>query len=94
MGGDLLVQPGRPGAGGQVALTGVGGDGETGRHGQAEIRHFREVGALAAQQVLQVPVTFGEVVDVFRAGAGALHTDRLPGFEYPAETISHPGSEG
>ncbi len=44
--------------------TRLGRDGEAGRDRQAHVRHLGEVGALTAEQVLHVPVAFGEVVDV------------------------------
>ena len=42
--GHLLPQP-------RVFVTGVGGDGEAGGDGQADVAHLRQVGALAAQFV-------------------------------------------
>ena len=51
----------------QVGPARLGGDGEPGRDRQAEVGHLGQVGALAAEQVLQVLVALGEVVDV-RAG--------------------------
>ena len=50
----------------QVGAAGLGGDGEPGRHRQADLDHLGEVGTLAAEQVLQVLVTLGEVVDELR----------------------------
>ena len=50
----------------QVVAARVGGDDETGGNGQAQVGHLRQVGALAAQQVLQVLVALGEVVDELR----------------------------
>ncbi len=61
--GDLVGHLVRLAALGQVGLAGLGGDGEAGRHGQPEVRHLGEVGALATQQVLLVLVAVGEVVD-------------------------------
>ena len=64
-------------------------DREAGRDGQAEVGHLGEVRALAAEQVLQVLVALGEVVDVLR------HAPSLP---HPGATrtgASGPaGSEG
>ena len=67
--GDLFPEPGRV-----VALVVVerrahlGGDGEPGRHRDAEIGHFGQVGALAAKQLLHLGFAFGaaaaEEVDV------------------------------
>ncbi|GAB3351427.1 hypothetical protein GCM10027452_20570 [Micromonospora halotolerans] len=61
---DLGGQPVRLPAGRQVRLAGLGGDGEAGRDRQAEIGHLGQVGPLAAEQVLEVLVALGEVVDV------------------------------
>ena len=53
----------------------LGGDGEAGRHRQAEIRHLGEAGALAAEQVAHVGAAFGaaaaEGVDPFAFGRAA-----------------------
>jgi hypothetical protein len=53
---------------GVVAGAHLGGDGEAGRHGQADRRHFGEVGALAAEEVpvarLAVGDAAAEAVDV------------------------------
>ena len=53
----------------------LGGDGEAGRHRQADVGHLGEVGALAAEQVLHLRVAVGlaaaEEVDVL-AGLAAL----------------------
>jgi hypothetical protein len=50
----------------------IGGDGETGRHRQAQIGHLGEAGAFAAEQVAHVGASFGlavaERVDPFRLG--------------------------
>ncbi len=62
--GHLGGQLGRLSPALQVRLAGFGGDREAGRHRQAQVRHLGEVGALATQQVAQVPVAFGEVIDV------------------------------
>ena len=46
-----------------IVVTGLGSDGETGRHGQAQIPgHHGEIGALASDEVLDLGV--GEVVGV------------------------------
>ncbi len=50
----------------EVDLAGLGGDGEPGRDGEAEVRHLGEVGALAAEEVLEVLVALGEVVNELR----------------------------
>jgi hypothetical protein len=63
---------------GQIALAGLGGDGETGRHGQPEIRHFREIGALAPEQIFEVFVALGEVVDELLSADVALHRNAPP----------------
>jgi hypothetical protein len=52
--GDLVVEAGGPAAL-HVGTAGVGGDGEPGRHRQAEHRgHLGQVGALAPEQVLEL----------------------------------------
>jgi hypothetical protein len=71
---DLLVELGRGAAVLQVVPAGVGGDGETGRDRQPEVGHLRQVGALAAEQVLLVLVALAEVVDPLR-GRLAGHRD-------------------
>ena len=47
-----------------------GGDGEAGRHRQAERRHLVQIRALAAEQILHLPPSFGalgaEGIDPFR----------------------------
>ena len=57
-----------------VGVADLGGDGEAGRHGQAEARHLGEIGALAAEQLRHVgtavDIAGGEGVDPFRL---ALH---------------------
>ena len=68
----------------QVVPAGIGGDGEAGRHGQAEIRHLGEVRPLAAEKVLEVLVTLGEVIHELRhcklprAGEVPLRTATAP----------------
>lgn len=47
----------------QVDLAGVGRDGETGRHGQPEVGHLGEVRTLPAEQILEVLVSLGEVIN-------------------------------
>lgn len=44
-------------------LARLGGDGEAGRDRQPEVGHLGEVGTLPAEQVLQILVALGEVVD-------------------------------
>jgi hypothetical protein len=70
-----------------VAVVGgahLGGDGEARRHGQAEVRHLGEVGALAAQQLLHgggaVRFAGAEQVDTLVRRAGR----RLPGLDHVA----------
>jgi hypothetical protein len=92
--GDLLVQSGRPPAGAEIALTGHRGDGETGRHRQPEIGHFREVGAFATEQILEVLVAFGEVVDELLGRYVALHRRPPPVMIHPGGCVQSPGSEG
>jgi hypothetical protein len=60
---DLGVEVGWRAAVLQVVAAGVGGDGEAGRHGQAQVRHLRQVGSLATQQVLLLLAALAEVVD-------------------------------
>jgi hypothetical protein len=72
VGADLVGQARRLLAGAQVLPAGVRGDDEPGRHRQPEVGHFREVGALAAEEVFEVFVSFGEVVYVL-AGGGVSH---------------------
>jgi hypothetical protein len=60
--GHLVVQAGRQVAVAQVGHARLGGDDEPGRHGQAQVGHLGEVGALAAEQVLHVLAALGEVV--------------------------------
>ena len=68
---DLFLQIRRIGAVVGVEIgADLGGDGEAGRHGQAEARHLGEVGALAAEQLLHRRGAFGlavaEAVHPFR----------------------------
>jgi len=49
---------------GDVVQTGLGGDHETRRHPQADLRHLAEVGALAAQQHFVLAIPFGVLIDV------------------------------
>jgi hypothetical protein len=48
----------------EVGLAGLRGDREAWRDRQPQVRHLGKVGALATEQVLEVLVAFGEVVDV------------------------------
>src|ERR1022692_1144750 len=50
----------------QVVAAPLGGDDEPWRYRQAQVGHLGQVGALAAQQVFQVLVALGEVVDELR----------------------------
>ncbi len=50
----------------QVVPARIGGDDEAWRYRQAQVGHLSQVGALAAQQVFQVLVALGEVVDELR----------------------------
>ena len=63
---DLGGQAVRHGALGEVVAAGVGGDDEARRYRQAQVGHLGQVGALAAQQVSQILVAFGEVIDKLR----------------------------
>ena len=58
-------------ADGERGQAGLGGDREPGRDVQAHVGHLGEVGALAAEQVLHVPVALGEVVDVLGHGVAS-----------------------
>ncbi len=66
----------------EVRLARLGGDGETRRDGKAQVGHLGEVGTLAAEEVLEVLVSLGEVIDelhyvgfcVFRHGSRLLGT--------------------
>jgi hypothetical protein len=70
----------------EVGLARLGGDGETGRNRKAQVGHLGEVGTLAAEEVLEVLVALGEVVDelryvgifVFRHGLDSSKTRWLP----------------
>src|SRR5699024_5259429 len=53
----------------QIVAARLGGDGEAGGYGQAEVGHLGEVGALAAEEVLQILVALGELVDVLGHGS-------------------------
>ncbi len=72
---NLAVQGGGVGA---VVVVVIGadfrGDGEAGRHGQADLGHFGEVGPLAPEEGLHLPVAVGlavaEEVDVFDSLGG------------------------
>ncbi|GAA3103397.1 hypothetical protein GCM10020254_56480 [Streptomyces goshikiensis] len=77
VGADLVAQRGRGLTAFEVDLAGLGGDGEAGRDGKTQVGHLGEVGSLAAEKVLEVPVPLGEVVDellifVFRHGSRLL----------------------
>ncbi len=61
---DLRIQALGHRPGGQIRPARVRGDGEPRRHRQAEVGHLGEVRTLPAEQILEVLVTFGEVVDV------------------------------
>ena len=63
---DLIGETVRDGPLAQVLPAGLGGDDEPGRHRQAQVGHLRQIRALAAEQVLQVLVSLGEVVDELR----------------------------
>ena len=63
---DLVGEAGRDGALAQVLTAGLGGDDEAGRHRQAQVGHLRQIRALATEQVLEVLVSLGEVVDELR----------------------------
>ena len=74
---DLVAQRRGLRAAVEVDLAGLGGDGEAGRDGQTQVGHLGEVGTLAAEEVLEVLVALGEVVDellifVFRHGSRLL----------------------
>ncbi|CAM5529829.1 hypothetical protein SNARM312S_07686 [Streptomyces narbonensis] len=63
VGADLVAQCDGLRAALEVDLARLGGDREAGGNRQAEVGHLGEVRALATEQVLQVPVALGEVVD-------------------------------
>ena len=50
---------------GIILGAGFGADGEAARHGHTHAGHFRQVGALAAQQFAHATIALGEQVDVF-----------------------------
>ncbi len=50
----------------QVDLARLGGDGEPRRNGKPQVGHLGEVGTFAAEEVLEVLVALGEVVDELR----------------------------
>lgn len=60
---DLVAQRPRLIAAVEVDLARLGGDGEARRDGQPEVGHLGEVGALPAEQVLQILVALGEVIN-------------------------------
>src|SRR5262249_53456635 len=66
VGRDLLVEACRGGALLEVVTARLGGDDEAGRHRQPEVGHFGQVGTLAAEQILEVLITFGEVINELR----------------------------
>ncbi len=66
VGRNFLVEARRGAAVLQVVAARLGGNGESGRHRQADVGHLGQVGALAAQQVLQVLVAFREVINELR----------------------------
>ena len=47
-----------------VVVAGLGGDGEAGGNGKAQVSHLRQVGAFAAQQILLVLIAFWEEIHV------------------------------
>src|SRR5262249_49756626 len=60
---DLVGESVRCGPRAQVGLAGLGGDGEARRDRQSQVRHLGEGGPLTAEQVLEVLVSFAEVID-------------------------------
>jgi len=62
----------------QVIAARLGGNREAGGHGQADVGHLGEVGALAAEQVLHVLVAFAEGVDELRHCTLSLCPRRRP----------------
>lgn len=60
---DLVAKRPRLLAAVEVDLARLGGDGEARRDGQPEVGHLGEVGALPAEQVLQILVALGEVIN-------------------------------
>ena len=74
--GDLVHQAvGEVIAAGHVRLARLGGDRESRRNGEAEVRHLGEVGALAAEQVLLVLAALLEGVDVLHAHLPTTRSD-------------------
>ena len=74
-GRDLVHQPGRERvAPGHVRVAGLGGDGEAGRNGQAEVGHLGEVRALAAEQELLLLAALFEGEDVLVGHEKSLRT--------------------
>ena len=63
---DFIVKAVGGGALRQVVAARLGRDREPGGHGQAEIGHLGQVRALASQEVLEILVTFCEVIDELR----------------------------
>jgi hypothetical protein len=51
----------------EVRLAGLGGDREARRDGKAQVGHLGEVRAFAAEEVLEVLVALGEVVNELRS---------------------------
>ena len=73
--GDLVGEAGGLVAVDEVGPAGLGGDGEPGRHRQAEVRHLGEVRALPSEQVLLVLVALAERVhELGHAASGARAT--------------------
>jgi hypothetical protein len=64
--GDLRVQLGRRAPVAQVGAARLGGDNEAGRDGKTDVGHLGQVRSLAAQQVLLVFTTLGEVINELR----------------------------
>jgi hypothetical protein len=60
---DVVHQPIRQPVVLQIGEAGLGGDGEAGRHVEADLRHLAQIGALAAKQHLVLAVAFLEFVD-------------------------------
>jgi hypothetical protein len=74
----LLRQALRDVALAQEMPAGLGGDRETGRHRQAKVGHFRQVRAFAPEQVLEILVALGEVVDELPHCTLSLYPCRRP----------------
>jgi hypothetical protein len=49
---------------GDIVQTGFGTDHETRRHPQADLRHFAEIRALAAEQHLVLAISFGVLINI------------------------------